>query len=175
MKKLQVDYTAELISDKCWKLSSYLLAEYDFKELTHPYNEFWCKFGNNFKEAFEKVFFKELIELAGLIRAILDMHNLSSETYGIVGKLENENKKIENLDYRQSCNKIIHAEYYSIEFEVTNLHPLDNGKNGYNDSKISTYENTIIITEGIYEKKKWKAELSFIKFIDETLNILNER
>lgn len=175
MKKLQVDFTEELISDKCWKLSSYLLAEYDYKKLAHPYNEYWCKFGNNFKESFEKIFFKELIELAGLIRAILDMHSLVSENYGIVGKLENDSIKIENLNYRQSCNKIIHAEYYSIEFEVTNLHPLDNGKNGYNDSKVSTYKNPIIITEGIYKKKKWKSELSFIKFMDETLNIVNER
>ena len=175
MEKLQVDQTEELIKEKCWKLSSYLLAEYDFQELTHPANEYWCKFGTDFKESFKKKFFKELIELAGLIRAILDMHNLSSEKYEIVGKIEYENKEIEKLDYRESCNKIIHANYYSIDYKKVDSHPLDNGKNGYNNSENENYKSPIIITEGFYRKKKWKSELTFIKFIDETLNILNER
>jgi hypothetical protein len=173
MEKLQVDHTEELITEKCWKLSSYLLAQYDFHELTHPANEYWCKFGTDFKESFKKVFFKELIELAGLIRAILDMHNLSSQSHEIVGKVEYENKEIENLDYRESCNKIIHADYYSIEFKKVALHPLENGKNGYNNPVNDSYKSPIIITEGFYRNQKWKSELNFIKFIDETLNILN--
>jgi hypothetical protein len=175
MEKLQVEQTEELISEKCWKLSSYLLAEYDFKELIHPANEYWCKFGTDFKDSFKKVFFKELIELAGLIRAILDMHNLSSENYGIVGKIEYENKEVENLDYKESCNKIIHAKSYSIDFKKTDSHPLENGKNGYNDSDNSNYKNPIIITEGTNRRKKWKSEITFINFIDETLNILNNK
>jgi hypothetical protein len=175
MEKLQVNQTEELITDKCWKLSSYLMAQYDFKELTHPANEYWCKFGNEFKESFEKNFFKELIELAGLLRAILDMHSLSSENYEVVGKIKYENKEIEDLDYRESCNKIIHAEFYSIEFIKTDSHPLDNKKNGYNDSDYDNYKNPTVITEGFYRKTKWKSELTFINFIDETLNILNHR
>ena len=174
MEKLQVDQTQELINQKCWKLSSYLLAEYDFQDLTHPFNEYWCKFGGDFKELFKKVFFTKLIELAGLIRAILDMHNLRPKEYGIVGKIEYENKEIEKLDYRESCNKIIHADYYTIEFKKVDSHPLDNGKNGYNKSKYENYKNPIIIIEGFYKNKKWKSELNFIRFIDHTLNVLNE-
>jgi len=175
MEKLQVDQTEDLIAEKCWRLSSYLLAEYDFKKLTHPDNEYWCKFGNEFNESFKKVFFKELIELAGLVRAILDMHSLSSENYETVGKIEYEHKEIENLNYRESCNKIIHAEFYSIGFNKTDSHPLDNGKNNYNNSDYDTYKSPIIITEGYYRNKKWKSELTFIKFIDESLNFLNHR
>ena len=173
MEKLQVEQTGELISQKCWKLSAFLLAEYDFKKMIHPYNEYWCKFGTDFKDSFQKTFFKELIELAGLIRAILDMHSLNAENYGLVGKIKYENKEIKNLNYRESCNKIIHAEYYSIDFEETDTHPLENGKNKYNDSEFSNYKNPKIITEGIYHNKKWKVEFEFIKFINETLNILN--
>lgn len=99
------------------------------------------------------------------------MHNLNKDYFETVGKLKHEDKEIINLSYRESCNKIIHANSYSIKLDKSNLHPLDNGKNGYNKSDIDTYKSPIIITEGIHRNKKWESELVFIKFIDETLRV----
>lgn len=171
IEKLRIDITEDMLTEKCWKLSSYILAEYNFVNLRHPINEYWCKFCNEFRWAFEERFLKELIELAGLIRALLDMHNLDTDYSETVGNLKYEDKEVVDLSYRESCNKIIHANSFSIELKESNSHPLDNGKNGYNKSDIETYKNPIIITEGVYYNKKWQSELDFIKFIDQTMRI----
>ena len=170
----------ESVKDKCWRLSSYILSEYDFQNLTHPWNEYWCIFCNTFKESFENTFIKELIELAGLMRALLDIHSIhipqnKSISISSIGILQFEENNKEDLNYREACNKLIHSTEFSLDFRESNSHPLFNGKNGYNESACKKFEDPILLTKGIHSRKKWKAEINFFRFIDYTLNLqINE-
>ena len=40
MKKLRRYKIPSSLEEKCWKLSSYILAQYDFENLSHPANEY---------------------------------------------------------------------------------------------------------------------------------------
>jgi hypothetical protein len=162
------------IEEKCWKLSSYILSQYDFQYLSHPANEYWCIFENKFKESFTTVFFKELIELAGLLRALLDSEPLTIEiqnndnSFGVLKKETGETIK---LSYRDVCNKIIHAISYEVKFNFSERHPLDNTKNGYGETVITEFKNPKIITQGSLKGKQWNTEIDFLKFIDQTMNL----
>jgi len=176
MRKLKGYEIQNSIEEKCWKLSSYILSEYDFRGLAHPANEYWCIFENKFKESFETIFFKELIELVGLLRAILDSEPLTveNEVYGVdnsFGILKKETGETLKLTYREVCNKIIHAISYEIKFNYSEYHPLDNNKNGYGETEIIEFKNPKIITQGSFNGKQWNAEIDFLKFIDQTMNL----
>jgi len=179
MKNIYYNQIEGAIKEKCWKLSSYILAEYDFKNLEHPWNEPWCLFGNTFKDMFENTFIKELIEMAALLRSLQDVHrtdnNQESNVFpsNDIGLLIHNDGTQEVLDFRKACNKIIHALEYSIDFTFSKEHPLSNGKDGYSDSTLDNFKSPIIITRGKYGKQEWKAEIYFFKFIEHTINTVS--
>ena len=176
MKKLRGFKIQSSLEEKCWKLSSYILAQYDFENLSHPANAYWCIFGTKFKDSFETFFLKELVELSGLIRALLDNESIKVEkeifeTNNCVGLLHIKNGKTIGLSYREACNKIIHSTSFKIELIHSKNHPLNNDKNGYNESELTKFKNPRIITKGNYQGKSWTAEIDFLKFIDRTMNL----
>lgn len=176
MKKLKGFDIQNSIEEKCWKLSSYILSQYDFQDIAHPANEYWCIFENKFKDSFETIFFKELIELVGILRALLDSESLKieNEIYGVenvFGLLKNETGETIKLSYREACNKIIHAISYEVKLNYSKQHPLDNNKNGYGETEIIKFKNPKIITQGSFNGKHWNAEIDFLKFIDQTMNL----
>ena len=159
---------SEIVTDKCMKLTAILLSKYDFIDLSHPVHEYWCPF-ENFVIRFDDIFAKELIELSVLARVCLDV----DDTFGseeIVGSLSEDSKQ-SDLTFRQACNKIIHAKTYEVKLDWSNKHPLDNGRNGYGESDIKKFKNPIVKTAGKYNKKEWKADILFLKYI----NVLREK
>ena len=110
MNKIHIYNIEQLLKDKCWKISSYILSQYDFQKLGHPLQEHWCIFENQFKKSFENNFFKEFLELAVLIRAFLDTHEIKIPkkigTVSInVGSLIANNSNTKELTLREACNK----------------------------------------------------------------------
>lgn len=96
----------------------------------------WCIFENQFNESFENNFFKEFLELAALIRALLDIHEIKipkkiGNVSISVGSLTINDSEIKELTLREACNKTIHSMNYEINFCYSDDHPLSNGKNGY--------------------------------------------
>lgn len=176
MKKLRGFEIQNSLEEKCWKLSSYVLSQYDFEYLSHPGHEYWCIF-NKYEELFQTTFFKELIEVCGLIRSLLDSESLKvdktiagvSNDFGILK--DGKNTKTP-LSFREACNKIIHSKKYSIELNRSSTHPLDNGKNGYNNSTKDNFKDPKIIVIGERNGKNWTAEIDFLKFIDQALNLI---
>jgi len=77
------------------------------------------------------------------------------------------------LDYRNACNKILHALEYAIDFSLRKEHPLSNGKDGYDDSTLEGFKSPFIITKGVYQNQEWKAEINFFKFIEQTINTVS--
>lgn len=158
--------------EKCWRITSYILAQYEIKNLSHPNSEYWCPFENQFQEFFNGHFIKELIEIASFTRALLDCEDIKipNQINGIddfVGSLKYDNKAEVGLSFRESCNKIIHAKEFSIKYESKKTHPLDNGKNGYvvkGEERI--YNNPIVKLSGTKNKINWVIELDFLRFID---------
>jgi len=176
MDKIYMHQIQESLNDKCWRLSSYLLSQYDIKELSHPWKEYWCIFENNFKQSFKNIFFKEFIEISALIRALLDIDDIKipKEFAGIstqVGTITCDNGKEKELTFRDACNKIIHSKKYSVSFLWSEQHPLCNGKSGCEASDSEKFKNPIISTEGDYHGKTWVAKIEFFKFIDQALNL----
>lgn len=154
---------SEILTDKCMNLTAMLLSQYDFVDLSHPVHEHWCPF-ENFVARFDNIFAKELIELSALARVYVDV----DDTFGskqIVGSLSEDSRQ-RNLTFRQACNKIIHARTYKVRLDWSSKHPLDNGGNGYGESDIKKFKNPIIKTAGTYQKKEWKADIFFLKYID---------
>ncbi|HEY5593180.1 MAG TPA: hypothetical protein VIK55_19460 [Paludibacter sp.] len=110
MKNIYYNQIEDAVKEKCWKLSSYILAEYDFKNLEHPWNEPWCLFGNTFKDMFENTFIKELIEVAAIMRSLQDIHPVDksevesaasySNTVGILTILDNIKIQLLNATLR---------------------------------------------------------------------------
>ena len=175
MENLFYNQIDDSVKEKCWKLSSYILAEYDFQNLRHPWNEHWCLFTNTFSEKFENTFIKELIEMAALMRSLQDVHRTDNNEDSIVsvsndiGLLTHNDGPQEVLDFRKACNKIIHALEYSIDLTFSKEHPLSNGKDGYNDSTLDNFKSPIIITRGKYGKQEWQANIFFFKFIEQAI------
>ena len=171
MEKLRGYQIKESVTKKCWGLSSIILSEYDHEVLAHPWGEYNCVF-LGFKEIFEDEFYRELVELSGLMRAVLDANQESIDDLDkeVVGTLFKEGEEVEGLTYRESCNKIIHANKYMVDLRRSSTHPLDNGKDGYNDSEITDYKNPYVITEGSHRRKDWKSEIDFLKFINLTID-----
>ena len=153
---------SERVTDQCMNLSSVLLSQYDFTDLAHPWQEYWCPF-ENFRTRFDDILAKALVELAALARVTLDVDSKFGSKM-VVGELTQDGKKME-LSFREACNKIIHAVTLKIDLAFSDRHPLDNGKNGYSDSQIKRFKNPIIRTEGEYKKKVWKANIYFFKYI----------
>lgn len=154
---------SEIVTDQCMRLTSTLLSQYDFIELSHPINEYWCPF-ENFKNRFDDIFAKELIELSALARVSLDIDGKFGSK-AIIGTLTQDKKQCE-LSFRQACNKIIHAKTLEVDFAWSDKHPLDNGQNGYDESLAKTFKNPIIKTTGTYREKDWKAGIWFVKYIE---------
>lgn len=179
MKNIYYNQIEGAIKEKCWKLSSYILAEYDFRNFEHPWNEPWCFFGNTFSEKFENTFIKELIEMAALMRSLQDVHctdnNEESNIYlsNDIGLLTHNDGTQEVLDFRKACNKIIHALEYSIDLTFSKEHPLSNGKDGYNDSTLDNFKSPIIITRGKHGKQEWQAKIYFFKFIEQIIKTVS--
>ena len=147
--------------------------------MAHPVREYWCIFENNFQNLFNNNFFKEFVELAGLLRVLLDIHDIKipNELYGIstaVGTLEKDSKTIIDLTFREACNKIIHAKQVKISFDITNQHPLASEKNGYNQTETNTFKKPMVITEGDFQGKGWEAKIDFFKYIDQAVNLPRE-
>lgn len=179
MENLFYNQIEDSVKEKCWKLSSYILAEYDFRNLRHPWGEPWCLFANTFSEKFENAFIKELIEMAALMRSLQDVHSTDNNEESNVslsndiGSLTHDNGTQEVLDFRKACNKIIHALEYSIDLTFCKEHPLSNGKDGYNDSTLDNFKSPIIITKGKYGKHEWQANIYFFKFIEQIINTVS--
>ena len=176
MEKTYIHEIHESVDEKCWKLSTYLLAQYDIKEMSHPYQEYWCIFENQFQASFDKHFFKELIEIAALLRTLLDINEIKieKEFAGIstqVGKLT-DGKNSNELFFREACNKIVHSKKHSIKLLFDDKHPLCNGKNGYEKSDVKIFKAPIIVTGGrFHDGGSWVAEIDFFKFIDQAMNL----
>jgi hypothetical protein len=179
MENLFYNQIEDSVKEKCWKLSSYILAEYDFRNLRHPWDEPWCFFASTFSEKFENTFIKELIEMAALMRSLQDVHsndnNEESNAFpsNDIGLLIHNDGTQEVLDFRKACNKIIHALEYSIDLTFSNEHPLSNGKDGYNDSTLDNFKSPIIITRGKYGKLEWQASIYFFKFIEQAIKTVS--
>lgn len=121
------------------------------------------------------IFMKKLIGFAGILRALLNAESIfipvKHEEYGFdqsVGQLS-KNDNTEPLSFREACNKIIHANQYEIKFSYSEVHPLDNGRNGYGSAH-EKYKNPIIVTYGEYRNVPWISNLEFLKFIDMSIN-----
>ena len=127
---------SEIISDQCMNLCTRVLSQYDFIDLAHPIQEYWCPF-ENFKLRFDDIFAKEFIELAALVRVILDVDD-SFGSKEVVGTITQDGNKID-MSFRDACNKIIHAKTIDIDFAFSERHPLDNGKNGYGESQVKKF------------------------------------
>ncbi|MCD6394222.1 MAG: hypothetical protein J7M40_12035 [Planctomycetes bacterium] len=156
------------MTDQCWKLTATLLSKYDFDDLSHPCGEYWCSF-IQFAQRFDDIFAKELIELAVLARVSLEVDGEFGAKQ-IVGKLiKNGNES--DLNFREACNKIIHANSLEIKLEWSNSHPLDNGQNGYEEGDIVRFKNPIIMTQGTFREVEWKANIHFLKYV----SILQEK
>jgi hypothetical protein len=168
MREVKNSEIQKSLEEKCWKLSSYLLSQYDYKVLSHPIKEHWCIFENNFRTNFETYFYRDLIELSSLIRTRLDSESIKiKET---VGELITNGESTE-LSFREACNKIIHSLMYDIEFNSTNKHPLFNGVNGYLKKETPDFKNPIIVTSGSHREKEWIARIEFFTFIEQTMNL----
>ena len=165
------------LKEKCWRLTSYVFAQYDNEELSHPWKENWCIFENDLQEMFDTNFYKELIELAGLVRALMDVESITVEDdkFDIsVGWLQNDGGEFKPLTYREACNKIIHASKYEVSLKYDTKHPLDNGKSGYEKLEGDKFKNPIVTTIGSFKGgKKWTSKINFIKFIEQTINLPN--
>jgi hypothetical protein len=156
----------EVVSTQCWKVTSLLLSKYDLDHLSHPLQEPWCSFVH-FAERFDDVFIKELLELAAIARVNIDVNRVAGEAK-IVGSLI-EGGKEKHLNFREACNKLIHANEYELIFDWTSSHPLDNGTNGYNDVFAvgkRKFKNPKICTKGKFRGQEWQATIIFVKFVD---------
>jgi len=162
-KMICLSILSETITDQCMHLTATLLSQYDFIELSHPVQEWWCPF-ENFKNRFHDVFAKELIELSALVRVRLDIDG-EFGSKAIVGTLTQDRKQ-RDLSFRQACNKIIHAETLDVDFTWSNKHPLDNGRNGYGESLTKRFKNPIIKTTGKYREMVWQADICSLKYIE---------
>lgn len=182
LDKFSFNDVAESINEKCWKLSCYILSQYDIIELSHPWNEYWCIFANRFNDLFKRTFFKEFIELTALIRSLLERNDIKVEIkkigdvyVGVVGILTTNNSG-KDLTLREACNKTIHAKNHDISFDWSDKHPLFNGKNGYEDYEDSEnikFKDPIIITEGTYKNSDWISKIHFFKYINEALSLVD--
>jgi len=118
---------------------------------------------NNFKEDSEYFFERAkefeiskaseiLISLAVMSRSFLDSGIISKESCKkqIVGKIIVD-KKNKPLNFRDSCNKIIHAE--SINFDISNSKSIKDG-----------FLNPIVYLYGEYQDSQWKAIVNIIDF-----------
>ena len=163
-----------IITEQCRKLTATLLSKYDLDDLSHPIQEYWCTF-IHFAQRFDDIFAKELLELAVLARVSLDV-DCEFGAKQIVGTLiDNGNRS--DINFREACNKIIHANSLEIKLEWSNSHPLDNGRNGYGESRIDgkatvdRFKNPIIMTHGEYRGMEWKTNIHFLKYV----SILEEK
>ena len=165
---------SEVITDQCWKLTATLLSKYDLDDLSHPIQEYWCTF-IHFAQRFDDIFAKELIELAALARVSLDMGDEFGAKQMVGTLIDNGNES--DLNFREACNKIIHANSVEIKLEWSNRHPLDNDRNGYGESRIDgkatvdRFKNPIIMTQGEYRGMEWKTNIHFLKYV----SILEEK
>lgn len=166
MEKVSIYQISNSIEEKCWRLLTQLLGQYDIQDMEDPFGDYSCLFGNTFKELFDDNFFQELIELSALFRASLDINDIAvPEDIAKVGILKQNNSE-KDLMFRDACNKIIHSKEYSINFSYSPGHPLSNGQNGYAQLKSEDFRTPIITTIGKQGKTGWVAEVNFIKFID---------
>lgn len=159
---------SEIITDQCWKLTATLLSKYDLDDLSHPIQEYWCTF-IHFAQRFDDIFAKGLIELAVLARVSLDMGDEFGAKQMVGTLIDNGNRS--DINFREACNKIIHANSVEIKLEWSNSHPLDNGRNGYGESNIDRFKNPIIMTQGKHKGKEWKTNIRFLKYV----SILEEK
>ncbi len=162
MEQLSLDSLEESIADQCWKATSLILARYDFSELSHPWQEYWCPF-IYFCNKFDDFFIKSVLELAAIARVNLDTKDISTAD-SIVGTLTQSNET-KDLTFREACNKLIHAMQYEILFDWETKHPLDNEKNGYFEAKANRFKNPKIRTIGKYQSNNWEAVIRFLPFI----------
>ncbi|MBU1820515.1 MAG: hypothetical protein KKG00_03245 [Bacteroidetes bacterium] len=167
----------ESIKDKCFTLTSLILAQYDITALRHPYGEYWCIFTNDFQSKFNTNFMMELTSLIGLLRAVMDIESINipvkNENYGFdqsVGILTIDTSN-EPLSYREACNKIIHADSYQIQFSYSEKHPLFDERNGYDNEESRSFKNPMLVTRGKYRGKIWISDLNFLKFIDASMKL----
>jgi hypothetical protein len=159
---------SEIITDQCWKLTATLLSKYDLDELSHPIQEPWCPF-IDFAFRFDDIFGKELIELAVLARVSLDVDGEFGAKQIVGTLIDNGNRS--DLNFREACNKIIHAKTFEAKLEWSNSPPLDNGRNGYGETTIDRFKNPIIMTQGVHNRKQWEANIHFLKYV----SILKEK
>ncbi|MGB7580890.1 MAG: hypothetical protein WBL85_00390 [Sedimentisphaerales bacterium] len=164
MKPLSLHALEESIADQCWKVTSLVLARYDFSELSHPWQEYWCPF-IDFCNKFDAFFIKSVLELAAIARVNLDVEDVGTANL-IVGTLT-QNNETKDLTFREACNKLIHAMQYEILFDWETKHPLDNGTNGYFETKLERFKNPKIRTTGKYQSDNWEAVIRFLPFITE--------
>ncbi len=111
-----------------------------------------------------------------MIRVLLDVHGITiPEKIGDVsinvGTLISEDSNSEDLTLREACNKTIHSMSHEICLSYKDNHPLSNGRNGYEKSEESHFKKPIIKTKGKFRGKKWVAEINFLQFIDQAINI----
>jgi hypothetical protein len=164
--------------EKCWRVTSYILSQYEIVKLSHPNKEHWCPFENEFQSVFKDNFIKELIEIASLTRVLLDSEKIKipEEVGGVdnsIGTLKYGENEEESLTYREACNKLIHSKEFSIQLSRKDLHPLNNGKNGYEGKE--NFASPIIKLRGTRLKNQneidWTTNLDFLKFINIALTI----
>lgn len=164
MDEFKVDTVSLLLRQNCWELNNILFAMYDYISMKHPYGEFWCHYTNDYNVLFEEKFSAGIIQMSGLLRALMDTNQLEVKQV-IVGRLVTNGVEKE-LNFREACNKIIHASNLEIEYENSTLHPLDNGKNGYSNYEMKKFKNPIIVTKGVYQGKNWSSKLNFNRFVE---------
>ncbi len=167
------------LKEKCWQITSFILSRYDFDKLSHPWNEHWSIFENQLTETFEDNYFKEFLELAVLMRASLDIHDVRIPkkigeveiSVGDLIKVNSSGEKTIPLTFREACNKTIHALEYEIILDRCDSHPLDNGKNGYSETEETNFKNPILLTKGSFQGDNWTAKIELLKFIDQALSL----
>ena len=106
--------------------------------------------------------YKIVFNLAIKARNVIDLskEDPKAVSESVTGQLE-ESKTINELSFREACNKIIHSEH--INFGLIDYNNADNHKG---------------VTEFIYVygkkgKNEWKATINLISFSDVMLRILN--
>lgn len=164
------------LKELCYDVLAYALAEKDMRDLSHPINEWFCIFDNNFREIYPRVFNSKLIMLSAMIRVLLDDNkNVDYKDGNKLGVKEEKNSGIkEDLNLRKCCNKIIHAEKRDMKYELLNEHPLENSKNIYlSRGKNKKFKNILILIEDKYQKKEYRSEINLIKFIEATMNFID--
>lgn len=83
-------------------------------------------------------------------------------TYKEIGTLIKNNNKVKKLNFREACNKIIHA---------TEFLPKTYGKRKIESEK---YFQPKIELKGTYQSKEWKAVLDIKKYVTYGLSLLKQ-